>query len=56
MSRPSDKRRELETGLAGDGAKVWLVVTTWTGADGRHRQHAERFDSEAEARHWMRWA
>ncbi|MGB0971032.1 MAG: hypothetical protein ACPGVG_08725 [Mycobacterium sp.] len=45
--------REIKTGLSGSGHKIWLVVTEWTRECGRTGYHAERFDNEAEAQHWM---
>ncbi len=48
--------KELRTGTAGDGATVWMVVTMRRGTTGRWIYHTERFDTEAEAVSWRRWA
>ena len=46
--------RELNTdGIDGSGNKVYAVITS----DENGRQiWTERFDNEAEARNWIRWA
>jgi len=46
-----ESRMELFEGLNGSGHKVWLVFTM----RGNACKHIERFDTEAEARHWMKW-
>ncbi len=48
------KRKELHTGIGGNGATVWMVVTV-RALDGSWR-HVERFDNEAEARAWLKYA
>lgn len=47
-------RKELHTGIAGNGNTCYLVVTVDT-ATGQWK-HTETFDNEAEALHWIKWA
>jgi hypothetical protein len=45
--------KEINTGLSGSGKTVWMVCTVCVNGSWKH---VERFDNEAEARHWMKWA
>jgi len=48
--------RELLPGINGSGNRIWIVQTVTTLPDGRKRYWSERFNSKAEAEHWIRWA
>ena len=48
--------RELLPGINGSGNRIWIVQTVTMLPDGRKRYWTERFESKAEAEHWLRWA
>ncbi len=50
------KTRTIETGINGQGARVWLVITEWINKMGRPMSFGETFDTEAEAVCWAKWA
>jgi hypothetical protein len=50
------KTYEIKTGINGSGQRVWIVLSEWTGEDGRPRGHMERFDNREEAENWIRWS
>lgn len=54
-TQPTTKR-ELTEGINGRGAKVWVLATILTSGSRKGRVFIERFETEAEARHWMKWA
>jgi len=49
--------REIREGVNGSGNRVWLVFTFKTNDEGKQfTDWIETFKSEAEAKHWMKWA
>ncbi len=46
-------KKELHTGINGSGATVYLVVTV---SETGGWKHIEKFDTEAEALNWIKWA
>jgi len=51
---PTKCLTEIHTGIGGNGEPIWLVVTVREN-DGSWR-HIERFNTEAEAISWRKWA
>ena len=47
------RRKELHEGIAGNGSKIWLVVTV---DDSGAWVWIDRFDTLAEAQNWIKWA
>jgi len=49
--------KEIITGISGKGNTMWLVVTIWDDASGNGRwAHREDFDTEAEAKSWLKFS
>jgi len=49
--------REILEGVDGSGNRIWSVFTYKTNAQGVQVTHwIERFKTEAEAKHWLKWA
>ena len=52
-----ERKQTIKEGLNGSGRPIWLVFTEWTSeVTGRKHTEGLRFETLAEAKHWIKWS